>query len=96
MKDGSVLLKGGKQVYALKWDSSKLSHLRIGRYTANLVMTYDDGKRDVPLEAVVSFWVIPWRLIFFILTPIVGVGILAYNYIRLRKRVKKLQAKDSK
>lgn len=95
-KDGNVELKNGSQVYNLKWDISKLGHLRIGRYTADLVMSYDDGKRDVPLEAVVSFWVIPWRLIFFALVPIIGVSLLVYNYIRLRKRVKKLQDKESK
>ncbi|MEK7594954.1 MAG: hypothetical protein AAB436_04935 [Patescibacteria group bacterium] len=58
-----VLDKDGKQVTDLKWDYSKASKLRFGHYTAHLLMAYDDGKQDVPLEAVVSFWVIPWRVI---------------------------------
>ncbi len=45
------------------WDWSKLNQLRFGKYTAKLVAVYDDGERDVPLEAELSFWVIPWKLI---------------------------------
>ena len=46
-----------------KWDWGRLQDFRFGRYTAKLVAVYDDGERDVPIEAVVSFWVIPWRII---------------------------------
>jgi hypothetical protein len=55
-KDGGILTH-------LLWKLSDITKLRVGRYTASLVMTYDDGTRDVPLEAKVSFWVIPWRLL---------------------------------
>jgi len=58
-----VLDQNDKPVQYLKWDFNKASHLRIGHYTANLLMAYDNGKTDVPLEASVSFWVIPWRLL---------------------------------
>ncbi len=85
--------KKGNAVYKLKWDISKISHLRFGYYTANLVMTYDDGKRDVPLEAIVGFWVIPWRLIAATIVPLVLVGFLIYKYLKLRKRLKKLTAR---
>ncbi|CAN5379876.1 hypothetical protein BH10PAT3_BH10PAT3_3050 [soil metagenome] len=61
---GKVLLgKDGKPEASLKWEMSKLPKLRFGRYTAKLLLVYDDGTRDVPLEANVSFWVIPWRII---------------------------------
>ncbi|MGB3073255.1 MAG: hypothetical protein WBB68_03290, partial [Candidatus Moraniibacteriota bacterium] len=37
--------------------------LRFGKYTAKMLLVYDDGTRDIPIEGVVSFWVMPWRLI---------------------------------
>ncbi|MDO8241293.1 MAG: hypothetical protein Q7T51_04930, partial [Candidatus Moranbacteria bacterium] len=46
-----------------KWDFSQVSKLRWGKYTAKLLLIYDDGKRDVPIEAEVSFWVVPWRIV---------------------------------
>lgn len=95
-QNGHVKIENGKQVFGLQWDISKIGHLRMGHYTARLVMTYDDGTKDIPLEASVSFWVIPWRLIFAVVIPLSGVAILGYSYIRLRQRVKKLQAKDQK
>jgi len=59
--------EGNTTTRSLKWDFSKLQKLRIGRYTATLVAVYDNGKRDVPVEATVSFWVIPWRILGVIL-----------------------------
>ena len=47
----------------LVWDWSKLNKLRIGKYTAKVVLIYDDGERDVPIESVVTFWVLPWKII---------------------------------
>jgi hypothetical protein len=47
----------------LKWNFTELDNLRMGRYTASLVMAYDDGQRDIPIEGEVSFWVIPWRIL---------------------------------
>ena len=53
----------GKPVMQLKWDFSQVPKLRWGKYTANLLLVYDDGKRDVPIEGQLSFWVMPWRII---------------------------------
>lgn len=58
-----VLDKNGKLVSTLKWDFSQVPKLRIGKYTAKLLLAYDNGQRDVPIEAAVSFFVIPWRII---------------------------------
>lgn len=63
MINGVGVTEKGKAVQELKWDPTKFGQLRFGRYTAKLVMAYDDGKTDVPLEATLSFWVIPWRII---------------------------------
>jgi hypothetical protein len=69
----------GQPVMALDWDLTKLSKLRFGRYTAHLVSVYDDGKRDVALEAQVSFWVVPWRflLALLVIMSLVGLGVYA-------------------
>lgn len=60
----------------LVWDWSKLHKLRIGKYTAKVVLIYDDGQRDIPIESTVTFWVLPWKLIFggllIILLVVVG------------------------
>jgi hypothetical protein len=69
VQDGKIQKnKDGTNKKTLKWDLSKMGKLRFGRYTATALLVYDDGQKDVPLEAVVSFWVIPWRII--------GIGLL--------------------
>jgi hypothetical protein len=62
--DGAVVRdENGKIVRDLEWNFSELQNLRMGRYTASLVLVYDDGTRDVPIEGSVSFWVMPWRIL---------------------------------
>ncbi|MGB4762616.1 MAG: hypothetical protein WBP12_04665 [Candidatus Saccharimonas sp.] len=46
-----------------EWDWSNINKFRFGQYTVKLVGVYNDGQRDIPLEAEVSFWVIPWKII---------------------------------
>lgn len=58
-----VLDEQGNQTYHLTWNFENASHLRFGKYTAKMLLVYDDGVRDVPIEGVASFWVIPWRLL---------------------------------
>ena len=53
----------GKPKLKLKWDWSQVTKLRWGKYTANLLLVYDDGTKDVPIEGKLDFWVIPWRII---------------------------------
>ncbi len=84
---GNIVLKNGKPDYGLTWDLAKLTHLRFGRYTAHLVMVYDNGKQDVPLEASVSFWVVPWRII------IGGLVVAIFVTIGLWSTVKKIIAR---
>lgn len=69
------VLDNGKQVYELNWDFSKANRLRFGHYTAHLVLVYDNGQRDVPMEAYVSFWVIPWKVIGALLLVFLFVAI---------------------
>jgi hypothetical protein len=73
--DTPVLDKNGRQIYNLKWDFSKANRLRFGHYTAHLVLVYDNGQRDVPMEAYVSFWVIPWKVLGVLLLVLIFVAI---------------------
>jgi len=76
----------------LKWDFSQADRFRLGKYTAHLLMVYDNGERDIPIESYVSFWVIPWRvflaiLLGFLLT--MGLGILLFVLFTRFSRKKK-------
>ncbi len=53
----------GNSVYETNYDFSKANLFRFGRYTANLLMVYDNGERDIPVEAKISFWVVPWKML---------------------------------
>lgn len=92
--DQIVSDKKGNPVQKLKWAFSDTNKFRFGRYYAHLLLTYDDGTKDVPIDAEVSFWVIPWKLILLIilvpLLPAIGV------YLVMRRRVKKLRGKRTK
>ena len=63
MTDGQpVRDEAGVVRQELKWDFSQADRFRIGKYTAHLLLVYDNGERDIPIESYVSFWVIPWRI----------------------------------
>jgi hypothetical protein len=55
-------------------------------------MVYDNGTRDVPMEAYVSFWVVPWRVIIFAILILVGPALAVY--LLMRWRFKKRLAKE--
>jgi hypothetical protein len=61
------------------WRNSKF---RIGRYVARVVVIYNDGQRDVPVEAQVSFWVIPWKIILGGIVALLVLLTGAYAIIR--------------
>lgn len=72
VENGVVVLDTlGQQTHRLVWNFENASHLRIGKYTAKLLLVYDDGTRDVPIEGMVSFWVMPWRLLLAALFVII-------------------------
>jgi hypothetical protein len=86
--------ENGKQVtndkgnveYKVNYEFAKANKFRIGKYTAHLVMVYDSGDRDVPLEATVSFWVIPWKIVLIgggvIILALVGIFSIVRSNIR--------------
>lgn len=83
---------GGKITKKLEWNFGNIQKLRIGKYTATLVAVYDDGERDVPVEAVVTFWVIPWRILGVILLIVLFIGIGLWAIGRLVWRGIRAQA----
>lgn len=68
----------GQSKRTLVWNWGDLSKLRIGKYTAKVVAVYDDGLRDVPVVAEVTFWVMPWRiiLVFFVIVLLFVIGLI--------------------
>jgi hypothetical protein len=95
--DGQPILdKKGQPQKSLKWDFSHANRLRFGHYTAHLVMVYDNGVRDVPLEATVSFWIVPWRVIGILLVVAIFVGIGLWSTFGKSKRlVQKMRGKKA-
>ncbi len=95
IENGQVVLDElGQQTYRLVWNFENASHLRIGKYTAKMLLVYDDGTRDIPIEGVVSFWVMPWRLIALAVLNFALIVGLSWYVIRLRRRLKRLQSQE--
>jgi hypothetical protein len=83
MKDGKIVNgKDGEAETDLKWRLENSAKLRYGKYTASLLMVYDDGQRDVPLEATLTFWVIPWRIVAVILLIVAVIGFGLFTIVR--------------
>lgn len=66
----------------LKWDFTKANKLRIGRYTAKILVVYDDGQQDVPLEAAVNFWVLPWKVMLLLLVFVIIICLGLFTFVR--------------
>ncbi len=76
----------GKLKQDLKWNFAEANKFRFGKYTAKLLIAYDDGTRDVPVESTLTFWVIPWKMILLVLViaAVLGYGLFAMgkNFVR--------------
>lgn len=72
----------------LELDWSKANLFRFGRFTAHMIMVYDNGERDVPIESSVSFWIIPFRLILLVFGVLVMPALLVYLWMRWQMRRK--------
>ncbi|MCL6096332.1 MAG: DUF916 domain-containing protein [Patescibacteria group bacterium] len=94
-EDGQVKLdKNGKPVEKLTINWNKLTSFRIGKYTANLLLVFDNGKRDVSLESTTTFWVFPYKAIIVIvilfIAGIIVLRLLLKYYVsrEIKKRTK--------
>ncbi len=78
---------------SINWD--KLTHFRVGPYTATLLMVYDDGKRDATIEGTATFWLIPYTAIAIIVVGIIVVffilRFILKSYINSQLRNQKRQ-----
>ena len=91
VKNGEVVLDDeGNAETKLEWDFSQTDKLRWGRYTANLLLVYDDGQRDIPIEGTVSFWVVPWRVfggvLIVVLLALFGLWGIVKSFMRRFRR----------
>jgi hypothetical protein len=88
-----AVTEGGKTVYKTRYDFSKVNKFRMGKYQANVLMIYDNGERDVPMEASVSFWVIPWKILggglLILVLIVLGLRNVFSSSARSLKRLKK-------
>jgi hypothetical protein len=92
--DGQIVYSKGQPVKQLQWDFTKLNRFRFGKYYAKLVLVYNNGSRDIPIVGVVSFWVIPWKLmiiLFLVVATFIGL-IIGVIYLLHRVRVLKKAA----
>lgn len=63
IENGAVVKdKNGNNEMDLTWNWADADKLRFGKYTAKIVLIYDNGERDIPLEQSITFWVLPWRI----------------------------------
>ncbi len=87
--------KNGKPIKHLVINWDKLTSLRIGRYDANLLLVFDNGTRDVPLEANLSFWVFPYKIVGGILIVIIAFILLIRFLLRryIRRQIKRGSAR---
>jgi hypothetical protein len=83
--------KSGQPVYRLKWDFSQANRLRIGHYTARLVLVYNNGTQDVPIQGSLSFWVVPWKAI--ITSILLIIGLYAAHRWSVHRAVRRAQTK---
>lgn len=58
----------GIRLLGLDWNFSQADQFRIGPYTAHLLLVYDNGERDIPIESFANFWILPWKLLILFLT----------------------------
>lgn len=85
-EDGGLAVRGekGETKFETKFDFTKANKFRMGKYTAHLLMIYDNGERDIPLEGTVSFWVIPWRIILSVFFIIATPAVIVYIFMKWR------------
>lgn len=72
----TVFDSNGKPESQLDVNWGNINKFRIGQYTASLVMVYDNGTRDVPIQESTTFIVFPWKIALAVLV-IVGLLIWA-------------------
>lgn len=73
----------GKPVTQINIHWEKLSSMRFGLYTANLVLVVNNGKIDIPVESSATFWVVPYTFIIVALGVLIGLILLIRFILKL-------------
>lgn len=85
--DGQIVRDAhGNPEKQLSWSFAKFSKVRIGQYYAKVTLIYNDGKRIIPISRVVSFWVIPWKLMLItaVILVVLVIGLLSIGRFMIR------------
>lgn len=83
IENGNVKLdENGEPVTKLTINWNRLTSFRVGPYTARLLMVYDDGQRDVTVEGVTTFWVIPYTALAIIFAAVIVLIIILRFLLR--------------
>jgi hypothetical protein len=89
--------KNGKPETELKIRWDKILDLRIGRYTATMLMVLSTPQRDIPYQAETSFFVFPWKVILIALVFVLFAGVGFYSTFRnFAKRIIGIFKKEKK
>lgn len=83
-KDGFPVYESVDGKQNLVWDWGNVQKFRIGKFSAKTIMVYNDGQRDIPVEAVVTFWVFPWKMVLVLV--IIG-GIIIVGIVTIIKKI---------
>ncbi len=80
-ENGEVRLdKNGNPVTKLTFNLNKLTSFRFGKYSAEMKLVFDGGNKDVLIEGVTTFWVIPYTLIAIILGVLI-IGFVLFKFV---------------
>lgn len=84
----------GKPVTHIVINWNKLTSLRIGKYSAYVLMVYDNGQRDIPIESTVTFWIFPYTAVAITLVVLIVlfVGISTIFKTIVKSEAKKLRS----
>lgn len=83
IEDGQPKIDGsGKVMHHLVFNWDRLTHFRIGKYTATALVVYDNGSRDIPLQMTTSFWVIPWKILLGSVIVLIAVIFLVRFWLK--------------
>ncbi len=92
------ILPDSNRIFTVSWendapeiDGKKVDRHYFGKFKANLVLAYDDGSKDVPIEASVEFWMIPWK--YFLIRGAMGLFILIGVFSTFRIMTRNIKRK---
>jgi hypothetical protein len=94
--NGVPIIKKNQPVYQLQWNFAHANKFRIGKYYAKLILSYSNGVRQIPISAVVSFWVMPWKIVLLLLLFVIIFIGLVFTVFYLIHRLRKIQGKAPK